>query len=461
MSGISINELFLARKVLENVLMRKVLENVLVRKVLENVLMRKVLENVLARKVLENVLARKVLKNVLYEKVLKNNLLLYIIKMTCSICHEINHNANDCSSPIIHNTFSTISNIFIKDVRSYADRIFIEHCPDVSNVPKELHTKLKSSCKTIPKSLWHRISYNIIDSIEINLPFFSSFKDDSVSHCIIYLFDKFKHANKFIRRASYKHFFLKLLKLLCRFYYNMDPQLYLNSQSSPTVLPHLRRRHSVVSLQPRPFGRPFGLPTRMQSNNRNNLFQPFRSTLLPRSAYLISSTPYNPLTTGTTHNIIHRATYHEDSLDTSLLDSLRNIDLDDSHIDNTILSEPITRIDSPINIAITESLRTLADEDSAREEFARTELKSRIQFQMHPLTTCFKNNSCSVCLEDINPQHSVALNCLHAYCTTCLDGIINQSKGTCPMCRDPITTVLFKPDILPDSFNSLARAIYT
>lgn len=376
--------------------------------------------------------------------------------MTCSICHEINHNANDCNSPLILNTFSTISNIFVKDLRSYTDRIFIEHCPDVFNVPKKLHTKLKSSSKTISKSLWHRISKNIIDSIEINLPFFSSFKEDSVSHCIIYLLDKFKHANKFIRRASYKHFFLKLLKLLCRFYYNMDPQLYLNNLSSPTVLPHLRRRYTTVSLQPRPFG----FLNRMQSNNRYNLFHPIRPALLPRSAHLFPSTPYNPLP-NTTHNIIHRATYHEDPLDTSLLDSLRNLNLDDSHINNTILSEPITRIDSPINIAITESLRTLADEDSAREEFARTELKSRIQFQMHPLTTSFKNNSCSVCLEDINPQHAVALNCLHAYCTTCLDGIINQSKGTCPMCRDPITTVLFKPDILPDSFNSLARAIYT
>ena len=376
--------------------------------------------------------------------------------MTCSICHEINHNANDCNSPLILNTFSTISNIFVKDLRSYTDRIFIEHCPDVFNVPKKLHTKLKSSSKTISKSLWHRISKNIIDSIEINLPFFSSFKEDSVSHCIIYLLDKFKHANKFIRRASYKHFFLKLLKLLCRFYYNMDPQLYLNSLSSPPP-PLLRRRYSTVSLQ----SRPSVFPNRMQSNNRNNLFHPFRSTLLPRSAHLFPSTPYNPLP-NTTHNIIHRATYHEDSLDnTSLLDSLRNLDLDDSLIDNTILSEPMYRIDSPINIAMAESLRTLADEDSAREEFARTELKSRIQFEMHPLTASFKNNSCSVCLEDINPQHAVALNCLHAYCTTCLDGIINQSKGTCPMCRDPITTVLFKPDILPDSFNSLARAIYT
>lgn len=376
--------------------------------------------------------------------------------MTCSICHEINHNANDCNSPLILNTFSTISNIFVKDLRSYTDRIFIEHCPDVSNVPKKLHTKLKSSAKTISKSLWHRISKNIIDSIEINLPFFSSFKEDSVSHCIIYLLDKFKHANKFIRRASYKHFFLKLLKLLCRFYSNMDPQLYLNNLSSPTVLPHLRRRYSTVSLQ----SRPFGFINRMQSNNRNNLFHPLRPALLPRSAHLFPSTPYN-LLPNTTHNIIQRATYHEDSLDTSLLDSLRNLDLDDSHIDNTILSEPMYRIDSPINIAMTESLRTLADEDSAREEFARTELKSRIQFFMHPITSSFKNNSCSVCLEDITPQHSVGLNCLHAFCTSCLDGVINQSKGVCPMCRDPITTILFKPDILPDSFNSLARAIYT
>ena len=450
MSGISINELFLVRKGSGKVLVRKGSGKVLVRKG------SRICPG--AKRFSKKSWCEKVLEYVLYEKVLKNNLLLYIIKMTCSICHEINHNANDCSSPLIHNTFSTISNIFIKDVRSYADRIFIEHYPDVSNVPKELHTKFKSSCKTIPKSLWHRISKNIIDSIEINLPFFSSFQEDSVSHCIIYLFDKFKHANKFIRRASYKHFFLKLLKLLCRFYYNMDPQLYVNNQSSPTVLPHLRRRHSVVSLQPRPFG----FFNRMQSNNRNNLFQPFRSTLLPpRSAYLIPSTPHNPLP-NTTHNIINRPTYQEDSLDnTSLLDSLRNLDLDDSHIDNTILSGPMYRIDSPINIAMTESLRTLADENSAREEFARTELKSRIQFFMHPLTASFKNNSCSVCLEDINPQHAVALNCLHAYCTTCLDGIINQSKGTCPMCRDPITTVLFKPDILPDSFNSLARAIYT
>ena len=376
--------------------------------------------------------------------------------MTCSICHEINHNANDCNSPLILNTFSTISNIFVKDLRSYTDRIFIEHCPDGSNVPKKLHTKLKSSAKTISKSLWHRISKNIIDSIEINLPFFSSFKEDSVSHCIIYLLDKFKHANKFIRRASYKHFFLKLLKLLCRFYSNMDPQLYLNNLSSPTVLPHLRRRYSTVSLQ----SRPFGFINRMQSNNRNNLFHPLRPALLPRSAHLFPSTPYN-LLPNTTHNIIQRATYHEDSLDTSLLDSLRNLDLDDSHIDNTILSEPMYRIDSPINIAMTESLRTLADEDSAREEFARTELKSRIQFFMHPITSSFKNNSCSVCLEDITPQHSVGLNCLHAFCTSCLDGVINQSKGVCPMCRDPITTILFKPDILPDSFNSLARAIYT
>ena len=358
--------------------------------------------------------------------------------MTCSICHEINHNANDCNSPLILNTFSTISNIFIKDLRSYTDRIFIEHCPNVSNVPKKLHTKLKSSSKTIPKSLWHRISKNIIDSIEINLPFFSSFKEDSVSHCIIYLLHKFKCANKFIRRASYKHFFLKLLKLLFRFYSNMSPQLYLDTISDVAVQPPppVHRRYTAISLLAhrnnthpprnsyRNFPHRFGFPGSAHTTNS------------PRSSHLFPDSPLN---------IIHRPTYSEDSLDNSIFDSFRQLELDDSYI----------------NLALSESLRSLESENSAREEFARTELKSRIQFEMHPLTASFKNNSCSVCLEDITTQHSVALNCLHAYCTHCLDGVINQSKGTCPMCRDPITTVLFKPDILPDSFNSLARAIYT
>ena len=414
MGGISTNELFPVRRVFEKVLVRKVFEKVLVRRVFENPM----------------------------RNVFKNNLLLYIIKMTCSICYEMHHNANECTSAIINNTSSMVSDIFIKDIRSYADLVFIEHSPSHSNIPITLRSKLKSLCKTITKSLWHRTSERIIDSIELNLPFFSSFKENSLSPCMTSMFHEFKCANKFTRRASYKHFFLKLLKLLCRFYSNMDPQIYLNRISDVAIQAPVRGRYPARYLLTHrnnthrsslrtPIRYTYhNFPSSTHTTYRNNLFTPLRSS------HLFPSTPLN---------IIHRPTYSEDSLDNSIYDSFRELDPDESNL----------------NLALSESIRTLESEESARAEFTRTELKSRIQFFMHPLTSSFKNNSCSVCLEDMTPQHSVGLNCLHAFCTSCLDGVINQSKGVCPMCRDPITTVLFKPDIHPDSFNSLAHAIYT
>jgi hypothetical protein len=343
-----------------------------------------------------------------------------------------------------------VSDIFIKDIRSYADLVFIEQSPSHSNIPITLCAKLKSLCKTITKSLWHRTSERIIDSIEMNLPFFSSFKENSLSPYMTSMFHEFKCANKFTRRASYKHFFIKLLKLLCRFYCNMDPQIYFNHISDVVIQPPVRRSYTARYLL-----------THRNNTHHPSLLSPIRYNYrhfpssthttyrhFPRSTPLRSTTDlprFSHLFPSTPLNIIHRPTYSEDSLDDSFYDSFRELDLDDSYI----------------NLALSESLHTIDSEESARAEFTRTELKSRIQFFMHPITASFTNNSCSVCIEDIIPQHSVGLNCLHAFCTSCLDGVINQCKGVCPMCRDPITTVLFKPDIHPDSFNSLVRAIYT
>ena len=66
MSGISINELFPVRMVLENVPVRMVLENVLVRKGSGKCPG--------AKRFSKMSWCEKVLENVLYEKVLKNNL---------------------------------------------------------------------------------------------------------------------------------------------------------------------------------------------------------------------------------------------------------------------------------------------------------------------------------------------------------------------------------------------------
>jgi hypothetical protein len=95
----------------------------------------------------------------------------------------------------------------------------------------------------------------------------------------------------------------------------------------------------------------------------------------------------------------------------------------------------------------------------ARRSF-ENQVKPRIKFQMDSMASDYMSiETCACCLEDLSTVNTVALACKHAFCSACTGEFINKCNGTCPSCRESITEVRFKPNILPENFNSLVSSI--
>ena len=87
---------------------------------------------------------------------------------------------------------------------------------------------------------------------------------------------------------------------------------------------------------------------------------------------------------------------------------------------------------------------------------------NKIQIQMDNFDTkYFIDDTCPVCLEDLETSKVVALNCGHTCCVDCLTHIISSTiiNNKCPCCRDEITTIRFKPDIEPTNFNTISKHV--
>ena len=77
-------------------------------------------------------------------------------------------------------------------------------------------------------------------------------------------------------------------------------------------------------------------------------------------------------------------------------------------------------------------------------------------------TEYFENTDCPICLEPLLPDNTVALNCRHTCCVSCLKQTLKVGgKHNCPTCRTDIKTVHFKSTISPDHFNTISSHIHT
>lgn len=85
---------------------------------------------------------------------------------------------------------------------------------------------------------------------------------------------------------------------------------------------------------------------------------------------------------------------------------------------------------------------------------------SRIKFRMDVSATKYTtDDACPICMETLSSENTVAMSCSHGFCSSCTGEFINRCNGKCPSCRETITEVRFKPDLCPESFNSLVSAI--
>lgn len=84
--------------------------------------------------------------------------------------------------------------------------------------------------------------------------------------------------------------------------------------------------------------------------------------------------------------------------------------------------------------------------------------------QIHMDTTeqaYFVNDDCPICMEQQTPDNTIAVDCGHTFCVTCLKQTM-QGGGVqhcCPSCRNPITKLRFKPTITPDNFNIISTHV--
>ena len=99
----------------------------------------------------------------------------------------------------------------------------------------------------------------------------------------------------------------------------------------------------------------------------------------------------------------------------------------------------------------------------AMQVFKSTKKPASIQSQMDSLETdYFINDNCPICMEPQTPGNTIALDCRHTCCVSCLKQILKpQSKHCCFSCRNPITKIRFKPNITPDNFNTISKHIHS
>ena len=88
---------------------------------------------------------------------------------------------------------------------------------------------------------------------------------------------------------------------------------------------------------------------------------------------------------------------------------------------------------------------------------------SAIQSKMDTLETeYFENTDCPICLEALAPDNTVALDCRHTCCVTCLKQTLKPGiKHCCPTCRADIKVIRFKSSISPENFNTISSHIHT
>jgi len=85
--------------------------------------------------------------------------------------------------------------------------------------------------------------------------------------------------------------------------------------------------------------------------------------------------------------------------------------------------------------------------------------KRIINLQMITLDAVhYSEETCSICMEDLTPQNTIATNCKHVFCTSCTPTFLKRSS-LCPLCRVSIDTLCFTKDIGMDNFNQLSRAL--
>jgi len=85
--------------------------------------------------------------------------------------------------------------------------------------------------------------------------------------------------------------------------------------------------------------------------------------------------------------------------------------------------------------------------------------KRIINLQMITLDAVhYSEETCSICMEDLTPQNTIATNCKHVFCTSCTPTFLKRSS-LCPLCRVSIDTLCFTKDIDMDNFNQLSRAL--
>ena len=53
------------------------------------------------------------------------------------------------------------------------------------------------------------------------------------------------------------------------------------------------------------------------------------------------------------------------------------------------------------------------------------------------------NDTCSICLDDINDADICLLNCSHSFCKKCCDDYLERNNKQCPNCRADISSYLY------------------
>lgn len=83
-----------------------------------------------------------------------------------------------------------------------------------------------------------------------------------------------------------------------------------------------------------------------------------------------------------------------------------------------------------------------------------------VSFQLDDVhTQYFHHGKCPVCIERIDDTNSFAFSCLHAFCSRCVGELFQRFHNKCPSCREDITRVRFKSNILPEHFNLLSQIL--
>jgi hypothetical protein len=352
--------------------------------------------------------------------------------MPCGICKETGHNANTCTSPIIETQARKIA-LELNDRLDHRLRNSSNLSPGTLYQETKYNTDLSSTQISIKHTLArNRGTENIRDCIIAKRTKWIS--DWMIGDLTIYRITKGAYMSVSVLS--------KAIPLALTY---INDHITSISPSFSSIIADFKRLHINVHR------------TKLKSHYRHTIKRCFNyvfRAIIPDSFLNITDFTIDQLCEPQPPPVV--------SNDQAIKIIITNLITNNDNVENcinTIYQIRKSEVDRALRKERAHQLRRIQQAETQAVKRITNKQKN-IKFKMDTSITMYAaEDTCPVCMEELSNTNTVAMSCSHAFCAGCTGNFINKCNGQCPYCREKITEVRFKHDLLPEHFNTLVSTI--